>query len=279
MERIRRGFRLVGTSWEVVKTDRELLVLPVISFACMAAVALVLAGAGWVVGFPRQGESLSAAQYLILAVFYFCTTFIAVFFNAAIVGAATIRLQGGDPTLSDGLRLAWARVGKILAWSALTATVGLILRSLEERAGILGRIVIGIIGAAWSAITFFVVPVLLYEQLGTVDCVKRSATLFKQRWGEQFTGNISIGIVMFLAAIPIALVAVALGAVLLPLGIVIGVLGIGLLVAVGSTLTGVFNAALYRYATTGESSAPFTPDDLHGAFRPKRSGGFFSSGS
>src|SRR5207237_6690384 len=98
-------------------------------------------------------QSLSPVQYLILAAFYFCTSFIAIFFNAAIVGAATIRLQGGDPTLSDGLRLAWSHAGKIVAWAAVTATVGLILRSLEERAGLLGRIVLGIIGAAWSAIT------------------------------------------------------------------------------------------------------------------------------
>ncbi|MDP9296172.1 MAG: DUF6159 family protein [Actinomycetota bacterium] len=255
-----------------MKTDRELVVLPVISFACMAVVGAVLFGAAWVIGLPGQNQSLSPGQYFILAVFYFLATFIAVFFNAAIVGAATIRLQGGNPTIGDGLRLAWSHVGKIVAWAALTASVGLVLRSLEERAGLLGRIVIGIIGAAWSAITFFVVPVLLYEPLGTIDSVKRSASLFKQRWGEQFTGNFSIGIVMFLAMIPIVLVAALLGAAVPVLGIAVGVIGVGLLVAVGSALTGVFNAALYRYATTGEASGPFTPDDLHGAFRPKRRG-------
>ena len=277
MDRIRRGFRLVGASWSVVKSDRELLLLPVVSFVCMIAVGVVLGGAAWAIGLPGAGQSLSPVQYLILAAFYFCTTFIAVFFNAAIVGAATIRLQGGDPSLSDGLRLAWSHVGKIVAWSAVTATVGMILRSLEERAGLIGRIVIGIIGVAWSAVTFFVVPVLLYEPLGTVDSIKRSATLFKQRWGEQFVGNASIGIVLFLAAIPVIAVAVLLASVVPVLGIAVGVLGIGLLATVSTTMTGVFNAALYRYATTGEASAPFSSDDLHGAFRPKRSGGILGS--
>ena len=270
MERIRRGFRLVGASWSVVKSDRELLLLPLVSFLCMLAVGAVLGGAAWAIGVPGNGESLSPAQYLILAAFYFCTTFIAIFFNAAIVGAATIRLQGGDPTLSDGLRLAWSHVGKIVAWSAVTATVGLILRSLEERAGLIGRIVIGIVGVAWSAITFFVVPVLLYEPLGTIDSIKRSASLFKARWGEQFVGNVSIGIVLFLAAIPVVAVAVLLGMAVPVLGIAVGVVGIVLLATVGTTMTGVFNAALYRYATTGEPSGPFTLDDLGGAFRPRR---------
>ena len=277
MDRIRRGFRLVGASWSVVKSDRELLLLPVASFACMIAVGVVLGGAAWAIGLPGAGQSLSPVQYLILAAFYFCTTFIAVFFNAAIVGAATIRLQGGDPTLSDGLRLAWSHVGKILAWSAVTATVGMILRSLEERAGLIGRIVIGIIGVAWSAITFFVVPVLLYEPLGTIDSVKRSASLFKQRWGEQFTGNASIGIVLFLASIPVIAVSALLYAVVPVLGIAVGVVGIVLLATVGTTMTGVFNAALYRYATTGEATGPFSQDDLSGAFRPRRSRGFLGS--
>jgi hypothetical protein len=243
----------------------------------MIAVGVVLGGAAWAIGLPGTGQSLSPIQYLILAAFYFCTTLIAVFFNAAIVGAATIRLQGGDPTLSDGLRLAWSHVGKILAWSAVTATVGLILRSLEERAGLIGRIVIGIIGVAWSAITFFVVPVLLYEPLGTIDSIKRSASLFKQRWGEQFTGNASIGIVLFLAAIPVVAVAVLLATVVPVLGIAVGVVGIVLLATVGTMMTGVFNAALYRYATTGEASGPFSQDDLSGAFRRRRSSGFLGS--
>ncbi|MFL5737104.1 MAG: DUF6159 family protein [Actinomycetota bacterium] len=277
MERVRRGFRLVGASWSVVRSDRELLVLPVVSFLCMLTVGLVLGGAAWAIGLPGNGQSLSPVQYLILAAFYFCTTFIAVFFNAAIVGAATIRLQGGDPSLSDGLRLAWSHVGKIVAWSAVTASVGLVLRSVEERAGLIGRIVIAVIGVAWSAVTFFVVPVLLYEPLGTVGSIKRSASLFKQRWGEQFVGNASIGLVLFLAAIPVLAVAVLLAMVLPVLGIAVGVIGVVVLATVGTTMTGVFNAALYRYATTGEPSGPFTQDDLGGAFRPRRSGGLLRS--
>jgi hypothetical protein len=213
--------------------------------------------------------------YVLAFGFYFVTYFISIYFNAAVVGAAMKRLEGGDPTLADGLRAASSKLGKIAGWAAVAATVGLILRSLEERAGFLGRIAIAIVGAAWSAITFFVVPVLLFEEAGVGEGLKRSGRLFKERWGEQFTGTVGIGLAMFLIALPVIAVAALLYAVTPWLGIAFGVLAIGLLAAVGSALSGVFNAALYRYATKGEASGAFTAEDLNGTFRP-RGGGLFS---
>ena len=277
MERISRGFRLLGASWQVLKADRELLILPLISFVAIAIVAATFAGVDFGVGgFLDKGTEPGLVDYLLLGGFYFAAYFVSIFFNAAVVGAATIRLSGGDPTVRDGLRLASSKLGKIAGWAAVSATVGIILRSLEERAGFLGRIVIAIVGAAWSAITFFVVPVLLYEPVGVIEGVKRSGSLFKERWGEQFTGNVSIGLAMFLLAIPVALIAAGIGMLSVTLGIVVGAVGLGILAAGGAALTGVFNAALYRYATTGEASGAFSAEDLGGSFR-QRSGGFLSS--
>lgn len=272
MERISRGFRLVGASWQVLKADRELLLLPVVSFFAIGALAASLFAVAWGVGLPGEGETPTVLHYLLLGLFYFLSAFIGIFFNAAVVGAAMIRLEGGDPTVRDGLKLAASKLDKIFGWAALTATVGLILRALEERAGFLGRIVIAIVGAAWSAVTFFVIPVLLYEPVGVVESVKRSAGIFKQRWGEQFVGNVSIGLAMFIVAIPVVIVVVALTAVAPALGIVVGVIGVGLLGAAGSALSGIFNAALYRYATSGDALGGFTEDDLRGAFRQRRRG-------
>lgn len=277
MERISRGFRLVGASWQVLKADRELMILPVLSFLAIGAVAASLFAAAWGVGLPSGGESPTILHYLLIGLFYFASYFIGIFFNAAVVGAAMIRLDGGDPTVRDGLRVAGSKVDKIVGWAALAATVGLILRALEERAGFLGRIVIAIVGAAWSAVTFFVVPVLLYEPLGVMDSVKRSASLFKQRWGEQFVGNVSIGLAMFLIALPLLAVVAALAWAVPPLGILLGVIVFGVLAAAGGAMSGIFNAALYRYATTGEARGAFSEDDLRGAFRPRRSGGFSGS--
>lgn len=271
METIRRGFRLLGASWEVLKADRELLWLPVISFIFILIATFGVGAFAWLVGgdFTERDQFPQGFDYVWLFAFYFVTYFIGIFFNAAVVGAATIRLQGGDPTVGDGLRMAWSKKGKIAGWAAVSATVGIILRSLEERAGFLGRIVIALIGAAWGAITFFVVPVILYEPLGVGQAIKRSAGIFKQRWGETFVGAGSIGIAMFLLMLPVAALAAALGAAWVPLGVTVGVLGIGLLVAIGSAMSGIFNAALYRYATTGETPGSFAEGDLAGSFKHK----------
>ena len=97
---------------------------------------------------------------------YVALAFVSIYFNAAVIGTAMKRLQGEDASIHDGLALARQHIGKIFVWAVITATVGMILRSLQERAGILGRIVLGIVGIAWTVLTFFVVPVLLYEPVG-----------------------------------------------------------------------------------------------------------------
>ncbi len=277
MGRISRGFRLLGASWRVLQQDRELLVLPVVSFLLIVVAAVGFGGIGWAAGLfhSTNGDGpqhVSPAFYVLAFAFYVVTYFIAIYFNAAVIGAATKRLEGGDPTLGDGLRVANSKLGKIFAWAVVAATVGLVIRALAERTGIIGRIVLSFVGAAWSVVTFFVVPVLLFEPVGVGASVKRSAQLFRQRWGEQFTGTIGIGLAMFLIALPVMAVAVALAAASPWVGVAFGILGIGLLAAVGSAMSGVFNAALYRYATTGEASGGFAAEDLSGTFRPRRGG-------
>ena len=270
MERIRRGFRLLRASWDVLRSDKELLVLPLISFLAIAVVTAAIGGAAWAGGLGSERESLRPLDYVYLGVFYFVAYFIGIFFNAAVVGAATIRLGGGDPTVRHGLRLAGSKVGKIAGWAAISATVGLILRSLEERFGFLGDIIIGLIGVVWSAVTFFVVPVILYEPVGPIEGVKRSASIFRERWGEQMTGNVAIGLAVFLLALPLMLVVVLVGLISVPVGVVFGLLAIGGIVAVGTAVSGVFQAALYRYATTGTAGAGFDARDLQSSFRPRK---------
>jgi hypothetical protein len=270
MGSISRGFRLAKASWSVVKQDRELLILPVISFVCSLVVMGVFALGALGIGLPAEGESANPALYVLGFVMYVALAFVTIFFNAAIIGTAMKRLKGEDATLKDGIALARQHIGKIFVWALITATVGMILRTLQERAGLIGRIVIGIIGVAWNVITFFVVPVLLYEPVGVPDAIKRSASIFRQRWGEQFIGNATIGLAIFLVAIPVVLVGGLIAAAVPVVGVPLLVLAVGALMAVGAACSGVFNAALYRYATTGESSGAFSIEDMDGSFRPKR---------
>jgi hypothetical protein len=203
---------------------------------------------------------------------YFVASFVSIFSTAAVVATADLYLQGRKPTLGDGVHVAATHVGRLALWAVVTTTVGLIIRVMEERAGIVGRLVLSLVGMAWSVATFMVVPVLLFEDLSTQDAVKRSAGLFRQKWGEQLVGNGSIGLAMILIGL-VALVPVGLLFALSPvLGVVAGVVVFGALAAVSSALTGIFNAALYRYATTGAVGGPFSAEDLQGSFRTRRRG-------
>jgi hypothetical protein len=201
---------------------------------------------------------------------------VVVFFNAALVWAADCRMRGEQVTLGEAIRAASERAHVLLPWAVLSATVSLVLRAIEERAGIIGRIVGLFLGLAWTLVTFLVLPVLVIEQIGPIKAVKRSAELFKHTWGENMIANAGIGLVALVATIvgilPCVLL-IALGGPFAVVGIVaavVWIIGVQLLAA---TLTGIFQTALYRFATAG--SAPgFDNDALRTAFQPRRTGGF-----
>ena len=273
MGSIGRGFRLTGASWRVLMADKELLLLPVLSFFSMLVVFALIFGIGWAGGLSdeahRRGNPL---LWLLIGALYFCSYFVAIFFNAAVVGAAMMRLNGGDPTVGDGLRAAWAKKGRIARWALLAATVGLIFnlieKALEKKGQWVARLLLGFLEVSWSVITFFVVPVILFEETkGVGAAVSRSKSIFVSRWGETFVGSGSIGIALFLVALPLAAIVFLIARTSPALAAAVGLLSFGTLAAVGSALSGIFSAALYRYATTGEAGEAFDSADLSGTFR------------
>ena len=278
MERIRRSWDLIKSSWSVLRADKELLLYPVasglVTFVAVALVGLVWLGSG---GLDRWNDESFGVLDLVLAfIFYFIVSTVVIFFNAALIAAANIRLEGGDPTLSDGFRIAFSHLAAILGWAAIAATVGLVLQALRERGGIAGAVVSLIGNMAWSVITFLVVPVLVVEGVGPIEGIKRSASLLRTTWGEQIIGNFSIGLVMVLAFLAALVTGGLIVAVLFSLAVVLGVLGLAFLVAglivlglIGSALSGIFNVALYRYAVGKDSSRFFPQETLSGAFRQR----------
>jgi len=200
------------------------------------------------------------------------------FFNTALIGAASMRLEGRDPTVADGLRIAWSKVDKILVYAAIAATVGMILRAIEERAGWIGKWVTGLLGAAWTVITFMVVPILVHRNIGAIDAIKESAVMLKQTWGENLIGQGGVGLVFMLGHLAIWLPCVflafsAFAAQNAGLGITILVIAFVctlLLALVQTALQGVYSAALYRYAAGHENVPEFASDLLERAFATKR---------
>jgi len=277
MGRIHRTIELAKASWEVLKADKELLILPVLSFvATLVVAASFLAPVVMGGGDGAALEDPGTGGYVLMFVAYIVLAFITIFFNAALVHAANERLSGGDPTIGSALRGAAGRVGGILPWAIVSATVSVIIRSIQER-GALGRIVGSIAGIAWSLVTFLVVPVLVIEGVGVIEAVKRSGTLFKATWGENVAARIGfgiLGVVLVLPAILLVIAAFAVGETLGVAALIAGVLWILLVTIVLAALNGIFQTALYRYAAGVTGDGFFAAGELQAAFAPKQRSGW-----
>ncbi len=277
MERIRNAMELAKISWRVLMKDRELLWLPVLSMA----ISLVVIGVFAAMAFAMPGstdavtgeEQLSPAVAVIGILGALALSVVAVFFNGALVAGAHERMTGGDPTVSSAIGRASSHLGGLVPWALLTATVGLILQAIRERAGFLGNIVTSIAGAAWELITFLVVPAIIIDDLGAVDGIKRSGNLLKQTWGENIAARVGFGLLGFVAFIPLAIVVVLLAATgitaMIVLAVIVAVVGIVLLSAVLTSLNAIFQTALYLYATTGTVPSDFAGSSLPNSFAPK----------
>jgi len=276
-ERMRRSWELVQAAGTVLRDDPRLLILPLLSALCALVVfatfitPMVLGGAGG----SSAGEP-DAWVYVWTLLLYTALYSVGIFFNTALVGVALVRLGGGDATIRDGLAMAGARLGRIVGYALIAATVGMLLRALEERVGWIGRLVIGALGVTWSAATFLVVPILATRDLSPIEAVTESSRLLKATWGENVSGNLGIGAVFVVGYIVLLLVAIGGVALFAAMGQqVFALVWVGLCVVCGvvaalwqSALQAVYAAALYRYATEGASG--FGGGLLDGAFEPRR---------
>jgi hypothetical protein len=278
-ERLSNSWQLVKASAAVLRADRELLFFPVYSailsliVVCTFAVPAMLSDAFHV---GTNGKlSILPVGYLIVFLFYVAQYFVIFFCNTALVGAAMIRLRGGDPTVSDGFEIAASKTREILEYAVLAATVGMVLRAISERSGLLGRLVVSFVGMGWNLATYLAVPVLVMEDVGPLEAIRQSAEYLKNTWGEQIIGNAGIGLVFGLislvpigAGVLVFVEAIRLHSEVLAVGAAVGVaLALVAISVVGSALSGIYAAALYRYAAEGEIVTFFTPDILKDAFR------------
>lgn len=281
-ERLSRSWQLVKASAAVLNQDRKLLLFPLISTMAMLAVltSFAIPILGWVALGGANGPSsplASASLYGVSFLFYLIQYFVIFFFNAALVCAAMIRLDGGSPTVADGLRGASARWTAILGYAAIAATVGMVLRAISERVGFVGRIVTGLLGAGWTLATYLVVPVLVARDMGPLDAVKESAAILKRTWGENLMGQAGLGMVFALLHFLLVLLGGALvigfavngSAILtvLSLLLTLGAMLLGFLVH--GALNGIYAAALYRFATQSGDTQGFDPQTLRQAFVAK----------
>ncbi len=280
-QRISNGFALAGSTWRVLIKDKHLLAFPIVSgFFFLLVVASFAVPLATLVDWNQVQQQMQKNNnkppvwtYAVAFAFYFCTYFVIIFCNSALISCALLRFNGESPTLADGFRTAMARLPQIFAWALVSATVGVLLRVVENVHEKVGEFVASLLGTAWSVMTFFVVPVLVVEKTGPVAAVGRSLSLLKKTWGEALVGHMGLNFVMFLLAIPILLLMIA-GGVMIAYGMAVP--GVALLVvagiaflmhmAVGAALHTIFLAALYQYAAQDRVPEGFDRNVMASAF-------------
>ncbi|MGH8183999.1 MAG: DUF6159 family protein [Rhodanobacteraceae bacterium] len=283
MGKFARTWQLMGASWRMLQQDKRLIVFPMISGVALAivialfAVPVFIAFGGHHV--PGGQAHLPPQAYLALFVFYFLDYFVIIFFNSALIACVLKQIEGAQPTLGYGLAFAWQRLPQIMGWALLTSTVGVLLRMLEQKVGLIGRIVVGLLGMAWAVTSFLVVPVLVAEGTGPIESYKRSVEMLKQTWGEQIIGNVSFGLLFALfgivpSAILLFLAAMGGGEVFFVVAALL-VVWLVVLALVQSTLQTIYQAAIYLYAANGEAPSGFDNQLVAEAFREKRSKNWF----
>ncbi len=280
MGRIARSWDMTKTSFGVIKQDKELLWLPVLSFIATIITVMGIAGVGFAAGvFPEittPDGGVSIPGLLVAAAMYIGLAFVQVFFHAATVAGANERLAGGDPTVGSALKSAWSHIGRLFIWSLIVATVNVVLQALRERGGVLGQIASSIAGVAWNLATYFVVPILLFDDRTVGGSLKQGGALFKKTWGESVVGQYGIGLVgtiltfvWIVAAIMLTVLLAGLGAAGLFAGIAIGILGVVIISVLFTVAGAVYKTALYRYATTGHGGTGFDDQTLSSAFQAR----------
>lgn len=281
----RRSWEIITQSYAVLKKQKTLVLFPILSgIACLLVVisfvAPMLAMPDLMQKISNKGNDPQQRNIIFGVVgfaFYFINYFIIIFFNAALASCAVMHFKGIEPTLGDGLSAAGRRLPQILGWALVAATVGMILRAIQDRSEWLGRIVVGMLGLVWTAVTYLVVPVLAVEGKGPIDALKRSSELLRRTWGEGLAGGLSFGLIGFLLVLPGILLifggAMAGAAIqntpLMIVGIVLGVIYLLVTSIILSTLKQIYIAGLYLYAAEGVMPGGYSPELVQEAFQKK----------
>ena len=271
-DRLSNGWTLAMNSLKVLKENKQLIIFPVLSgislVLIMGSFVLVFLGVnGW--SDENIEDPGTIGNYLYLFLFYLVNYFIVVFFNMGLIHCTRLYFRGEEVSINAGLRFSLSRIGTIFSWAVFAATVGTILRIIQEESGLIGKIITGIIGIVWNIATFFVVPVIAYEGLGPIAAFKRSSQLMKQKWGESLGATFSFGLIQFLAMIVLVIPLFFIGNMIHPIGgIALALMGVFIIATIFSAAQTIFVSAVY-HNINDEPVKHFNQQMIDGLFQKK----------
>lgn len=286
MGRFAMSWRVFKSSAGLLRQDKALMVFPLLSGVVSLTVLLTLfvpiAVLTGMVSALQNDTANNIMIYVWLFLYYLVGAFVVAYFNSALTACIMMRLQGTKPTIRAGLRVANKHLGQIFVWALVSATVGVLLHIIldwaHKKLSIVGRMmttfIVGLIGVAWSLATYFVVPVIVVQNLSVKEALKSSGSLFKKTWGENVIGNISMGIFFVLLLTPIIIIGIMIAIMMQSLaGVLIGIgvsaFGILIIAIIGSALESIYKTVLYLYASTGRVAPEFDAGFLQQAFKQK----------
>jgi Family of unknown function (DUF6159) len=274
MQRIKNSWELAKVSWSVLRSDKALAVFPLLSALAGLLVVGIVAGLTAATGVNGGGNgSLKAIGYVFIVAGYIAMAFVATYFLAALVHAANEALEGRRADLADCFAAANQRLHRILPWAIVQASVSMVIQALESQRFI-GQLVAALIGTAWAVLTFLTVPIIMLEDLGPINALKRSGHLLRGTWGENLSAQFGFGLFGLIAMLP-GILVIAIGAssgstVGVVVAAAIGVAWIVVVSLVVSALSGIYRTALYRFAVDGAAPPAFADADLANALGPRR---------
>lgn len=274
IEKVKNGWKICELSLKVLQSNKKLIIFPIISgialFVILTSFFIGIGAAlGWHFEQLNQSDN-NVMRYLVTFVVYLVSYTVVIFFNIALMHCVKLYFQGKEVSLSIGFKYSVSRLAYIISWSAFAATVGLILKIIQDNVGKLGKILVGLLGIAWGISTFFVVPIVAYEDKSPWNALKESVEMMKKVWGESLTAGFSFGILQFCALIVMAVFSVALILVNVYVGIAVFVLGLVLIFSVFSSLNSIFISAIYIKVSTDIDVKEFAGTDVQELFLQKQ---------
>ena len=254
MSRIKRGWALSKKSWGLLNEHRQLLRFPLYGGIASTLLAIVTLGPGLYLF--DQGSLGGAIPLVVLGIYVLSV--IGLYFSVGLAACADMIFRGQQATMSDGLAVSRQRFSQICGWAAVSTAISVLMGALENQGGLGGQIAARLVGTAWSLVTFLAVPVIAIEGTGPFQTLKRSASMFKKRWGQQIVA----GVMIWASASFAGALLVAIGAIVFLIAMLIS-----------NALRGIFGVALYRYALDGETVGGFTAAELESAVKQKRGTG------
>src|SRR5215470_10654594 len=225
MNKFQRSWLLLKSSLSVIGTNKQLLVFPVVICICTVTIITFfllppllrptghpyLSAEHWqaishslFTNNGAHGEAhFTPAAMVYMGFLYFLTMFIATFCNVAFYHEILAALAGQPVSVGRGLKFAMTKLGSIFMWTLLAGVVGLIIKLIEERLELVGRIIGRLVGLAWSVAAVFAIPIIVRQEgnANPIAVLQKSAGVLKRTWGEALIGYAGLSIANTLVAI------------------------------------------------------------------------------